>query len=754
MGPPRTSSATHLPALRFLPQPKLPRVVLYDQYNNAGANATSSQDFEAAFDPFDSFTADDFVVPGGQSWSVESVDADGVYFNGFGPAASFHVFFYSDSAGLPGALVATRSAQPYVQGGSTFSVTLSPAVALGPGTYWVSVQCRMDFTPGGQWGWTDRTIQTNNGAAWQNPGLGFGICPTWGRRGTTCLIDPGVPDQVFRLNGTLGGGTPTPTPTPTPTVTPTCPPAAFGNPTPISIPDSGPASPYPSDVVVSGLTGTVTKVTVTIGTATFGSQGIFHTFPDDLDFLLVGPAGQNAIIMSDVGGGFDVSGVVLTLDDDAATPLPDGTQLVSGTFQPANYGTGDTWPPPAPAPLGGSALSIFNGTDPNGTWSLYLVDDAGGDLGSVAGGWGLTITAGCATPTPTPTPTATPSCTPGLLVGSALTIGYGPNNFTLLASNIVNYTFANSQAAPNEYAVFQSHDPWGFTILTDAITANGHTFSVFTPAQLAGFTFSNYRVIVLNWDDEFLTGFLADYTAAIPALEAYVNAGGVVWVQASIQGTTGDTYPMPFGGQGNWFLSPSDTIIDPASPMVAGVPDPIIGNFASHADHSGLPGGAHVVVTETDPNGPSVLYDLRPGGGCGPTPTPTPTVTPTPTCTPGGTPGAWSQSTPYPTTIVRYGFAQTATHFYVFGGVDNGARVNAVNRMDIATGAWQARAAMPFTSEAPTCALMASTGIVYCTEGDTGSNFASYNIATDSWTPLASIPGGDHYGSASGAFNG
>src|SRR4029079_11949884 len=70
------------------------------------------------------------------------------------------------------------------------------------------------------------------------------------------------------------------------------------------------------------------------------------------------------------------------------------------------------------------------------------------------------------------------------------------------------------------------------------------------------------------------------------------------------------------------------------------------------------------------------------------------------------------------------------------------------------TGMWQSRAAMPFTSEAPTCALMASTGIVYCTEGDTGSGFASYNIATNTWTPLAAIPGGDHYGSASGAFNG
>ncbi len=153
----------------------------------------------------------------------------------------------------------------------------------------------------------------------------------------------------------------------------------------------------------------------------------------------------------------------------------------------------------------------------------------------------------------------------------------------------------------------------------------------------------------------------------------------------------------------------------------------------------------------------SVEINVVSGGGCAsPTPTVPPTATPTasPTCSPGGTPGPWMTASPYPIPIVRYGFAQTATHFYVFGGVSNGTRVNNVNGLDLATGMWQPLAAMPFTSEAPTCALMESTGIVYCAEGDTGSGFASYNIATDTWTSLASIPGGDHYGSASGAFNG
>ena len=86
-------------------------------------------------------------------------------------------------------------------------------------------------------------------------------------------------------------------------------------------------------------------------------------------------------------------------------------------------------------------------------------------------------------------------------------------------------------------------------------------------------------MIILNWDDTFLTDFLADYTAAIPALEAYISGGGVVWVQGAIQGSEEDSYPLPFGGQSNFDLSSSDPIVDPSSPMVQGVPNPITGNF-------------------------------------------------------------------------------------------------------------------------------------------------------------------------------
>jgi subtilisin-like proprotein convertase family protein len=161
------------------------------------------------------------------------------------------------------------------------------------------------------------------------------------------------------------------------------------NATSISIPGTGtgaaagaPANPYPSTINISGVTGTVSKVTAKL-------TGFSHTFPSDVDILLVGPGGQKIILMSDVGGGTDAVNANITFDDSAPAI---GAAVVAGTFRPTNSGTGDLFPAPAPAAPYGSALSAYNGVSPNGTWRLYVVDDAGTDVGSIAGGWSLNIT--------------------------------------------------------------------------------------------------------------------------------------------------------------------------------------------------------------------------------------------------------------------------------------------------------------------------------------------------------------------------
>lgn len=184
-------------------------VVLYDQYNNAATTPPgriTSQDFEAALDSSDAQAADDFVVPAGQTWNVTGVDVDGDYADGPGPADSVHVYFYANgAANLPGSLVASRPANTYTGSGGDFSISLTSPVALPSATYWVSVQAREDHVPAGRWYWHNRTVQSNSGAAWQNPGNGYGYgCTSWTRVPACAGLGNPNPDMVFRINGTLG----------------------------------------------------------------------------------------------------------------------------------------------------------------------------------------------------------------------------------------------------------------------------------------------------------------------------------------------------------------------------------------------------------------------------------------------------------------------------------------------------------------------------------------------------------------------
>jgi len=183
--------------------------------------------------------------------------------------------------------------------------------------------------------------------------------------------------REFRLGAPIGGA-----------------PVTFANDTLMTIPTavSGPASPYSTSINVSGLTGNKTvKVELT---------GLSHTFPSELDFLLVGPAGQTFIMMSNMGSGTDVANANISLTDSAAAAIP--ATLVSGVYRPGNIGANDPFVAPAPAgPYGNPATagtatfaSVYgsSGANMNGEWKLFLVDDAIGDGGSLAG-WSLTFEA-------------------------------------------------------------------------------------------------------------------------------------------------------------------------------------------------------------------------------------------------------------------------------------------------------------------------------------------------------------------------
>ena len=86
--------------------------------------------------------------------------------------------------------------------------------------------------------------------------------------------------------------------------------------------------------------------------------------------------------------------------DDAASALPDRSEILAGTYRPTDFEAGETLPGAAPAGPYGTALSVFNGTSPNGTWRLFVADDTDKDSGRLAAGWSLAITRAVANATP------------------------------------------------------------------------------------------------------------------------------------------------------------------------------------------------------------------------------------------------------------------------------------------------------------------------------------------------------------------
>jgi hypothetical protein len=194
--------------------------------------------------------------------------------------------------------------------------------------------------------------------------------------------------------------------------------------------DDGPALPYPSNIFVSGLPGTVKATTVTLNDFTTRDQG-------GLLSLLVGPGGTNdqynldffsltgsnvstapspfnltfedggsAISTTNLTGGgpYEPSSkntTPLTYPQCASNATLCGTQDVgpplgsSSTFTPSNEATsaggaifGDAT---HTGVFGGDTTSTYNG---NGTWSLYIDDSPGGagEDTSITGGWCLGLT--------------------------------------------------------------------------------------------------------------------------------------------------------------------------------------------------------------------------------------------------------------------------------------------------------------------------------------------------------------------------
>jgi hypothetical protein len=169
-----------------------------------------------------------------------------------------------------------------------------------------------------------------------------------------------------------------------------------------TIPDMGAITPFPLVKNVEDMTGTITKVTVSI-------LGLSHTWPSDIELFLShrDPDGTvtsvglmkgcgNSTAITDVDIVFDDTGVALSTN--TGTPAPEDEIIDGTTYMPTEGGVAGTWAfggavtPVTPTVPTSFSLADFIGQDPNGQWSLWGCDDALGNSGSIARGFDVTIT--------------------------------------------------------------------------------------------------------------------------------------------------------------------------------------------------------------------------------------------------------------------------------------------------------------------------------------------------------------------------
>lgn len=244
-------------------------------------------------------------------------------------------------------------------------------------------------------------------------------------------------------------------------------PHPFANTTPVTI-EASTVGTYTSTVSVSGLDRHIWDVDV--------RTAVTHSFSTDIDMTVTSPAGTIVTLTTDNGSDKDnvFNGTLWDDSADPGGPAPYTTQdrIVTDRSY-TNLLTAATVTPEEP-------LGAFRGEDPNGVWTLTVVDDASGDGGSL-NSWGLLITTMPASPTTLVTGTASVgiSSSPGqTLTDNATTVA--SQSIGDVDGRIVDVDVQTtiSHTFPGDLDITLT-SPWGtsVTLTTDNGSTNDNVFN-------------------------------------------------------------------------------------------------------------------------------------------------------------------------------------------------------------------------------------------------------------------------------------
>ena len=160
------------------------------------------------------------------------------------------------------------------------------------------------------------------------------------------------------------------------------------------------------------------------------------------------------------------------------------------------------------------------------------------------------------------------------------------------------YVSNNADRGTCEFLIFEDNLPWGETSVVDILTANSESFTVAGSSQMATLDFSLFDVIVVEGDQ--IVAFHVNFVASFAKFNSFVQNGGRLEVHACVGGWNSgstDVVTLPGGVYTSQLIDDYNDVAMPSHPIVAGVPSPFSGSFASHGVFNALVAGTDIIAT-------------------------------------------------------------------------------------------------------------------------------------------------------------
>ncbi|MEX2595565.1 MAG: T9SS type A sorting domain-containing protein [Salibacteraceae bacterium] len=184
------------------------QVELFNPIQSPTTVGLAAQDFETANDQYDCMVADDFTVPSGETWYLDSLYIGGQYSAGATATSGLIIHIYEDDAGDIGPLVFSDTINNNLDfyGDGDLRPYWETPIEISSGTYWLALQARKDFGGGGgQWYWTREGSLTGYLPKWQNPNNGFGSgCTSWITSQNCAPLNFTDSGHIFTMYGCYG----------------------------------------------------------------------------------------------------------------------------------------------------------------------------------------------------------------------------------------------------------------------------------------------------------------------------------------------------------------------------------------------------------------------------------------------------------------------------------------------------------------------------------------------------------------------